>query len=230
MSGSDSSYRDRPGREDKIAIAGGENYFQSPASYFAKIIGKSLADVNATLESSYKKTGKYPYSLAELKSTLKAHGIEFNALRDPWDMPYEAVFSADRNQDVLELRSAGPDKVRNTADDFVVTTVRRPNYLVLLLANSVRIKTYSVYPDRPQRVTQAIPVTQHGAYVHVMSSGPSGDGKAPFSVADFGGVLAEQTSRDLMPTSATDRTSLANGTGGIKGQVSDPSGAVVGGV
>jgi hypothetical protein len=463
VSDSDSSYHQVQGREDKIEIAGGENYFQSPATYFAKIIEKSLADVNATLEGSYHKTGKYPCSLEELKGALKANGIEFDALRDPWDMPYEAAFSADRNQDVLELKSAGPDKVRNTADDFVVTTVRRPNHLVSLLndayrntedyphnltelkttfrgkgidfdalrdpwgapyeavfsvqgqfdvleirsagpdgqrgtqddfpvatvwrayfgktahaidrvvqnyftqtgkyireyetlrkellkekidlatvrdpwgnrhrydfrvegnffalqvmsagpdgvfsteekpssddlsvgysriqyfqresaaidaalaehfrktgvfpatteqlqpvldtaklsaedlkdpwglpyyftfnegafyANSVHIKTYSVYPDRPRRVSQATPVTEHVAYVHVMSRGPGVDAKFPFSVADFSGLLAEQTSRDLTPAPATDRTSLASGTGGIKGQVSDPSGAAVAG-
>jgi A-macroglobulin TED domain/Alpha-2-macroglobulin family/MG2 domain/Carboxypeptidase regulatory-like domain/A-macroglobulin receptor binding domain len=461
---SQSPYRDLEGREDKIEIAGGENYFPSPATYFAKIIEKSLATVNAALESSYKKTGKYPYSLGELKSTLQASGIEFDALRDPWDMPYEAVFSADRNQVVLDLKSAGPDKLRNTSDDFVAMTVRRPNYLVALLdeayrnseeyphnleelkatlrekgvefdvlrdpwgtpyeavfskqrqfdvlelrsagpdgqrgtqddftvamvwrpyfariahaidrvtqnyftltgkyirdykalrkellnekidldglrdpwghqhrfdfridsnffaiqvtsagpdgvfsteektspddlmvcysriqyfqresaaidaalaehflktgifpatteqlqpvldaaklsledlkdpwgqpyyftfnegafyANSVRIKTYSVYPDRPRRVTQAVPVTQHVAYVHLMSRGPIREQRVPFSVADFSGVVAEQTSHDLMPAPAADRSSLTSGTGGIKGQVTDPSGAAVGGV
>lgn len=464
VSDSDSFYRGYQSREDKIEIAGGENYFQSPATYFAKIIEKSLADVNTTLESSYKTSGNYPFSLSELKSTLKAKGIDFDALRDPWDMPYEAVFSASRNQDVLELKSAGPDKLWNTADDFVVMTVRRPNYLVSVLdevyretddhphnlaelrstlqgkgigfdalrdpwgspyeavfsvqqqfdvleirsagpdrekatqddfpvatiwrpyfgkiahaidrvtqnyflqtgkyirdyetlqkellkekidlatlrdpwgnkhrfdfgiqgkfftirvtsagpdgvfgteekpspddlvvgysqmqyfqresaaidaalaesflktgvfptateqlqpvldaaklspqdlkdpwgrpyyftfhegasyTNSVRIKTYSVYPDRPRRVTQATPVTQHVTYVQVMSNGPDEDRKAPFSVAEFSGVLTEETSRDLMPAAVADRTSLASGMGGIKGQVSDPSGAVVVGV
>jgi hypothetical protein len=463
LSEGSSFYRGYHSRDDDIQIAGGENYFQSPATYFAKIIEKNLAGVNAALEASYKNTGKYPYSLTELKSTLRANGIELDALRDPWGMPYVAVFSADRNQDALELKSAGPDKLRNTADDFVVMTVRRPNYLVALLddayrssedyphnldelkatlrakgvdfdalrdpwgapyeavfsiqrqfdvleirsagpdgkhgtqddfpvatvwrpyfgkiahaidratqnyfaqtgkyirdyetlrkevskenidldglrdpwgkpyrydfrieanffviqvdsagpdgvfsteekpspddlmvcysriqyfqresaaidaslaehflqtgifpstpeqlqpvleaaklsvedlkdpwghpyyftfnegayyANGLRIKTYSVYPDRPRRVTQATPVTQHVAYVHVMSNGALPDARAPFSVADFSGVVAEQTSHDLLPAPATDRTSLESGTGGIKGQVTDPSGAAVGG-
>jgi len=105
------AYNDSYGREDKIEIAGGENYFPNPATYFSKIIDKSLNDAKAALESSYKKTGKYPYSLDELKSTLKANGIEFDALHDPWDMPYEAAFLAARNQDVVELKSAGPDKL-----------------------------------------------------------------------------------------------------------------------
>ena len=461
---SQNHYYDSYGREDKVEIAGGENYFPNPATYFSKIIEKSLKDAKAALESSYKKTGKYPFSLAELKSTLKANGVEFDALRDPWDLPYEAAFSARQNQDVLELKSAGPDKMRNTADDFVVLVVQRPNYLVGLLddayrsseeyphdieelkatlrgkgvdfealrdswgtpyeaafsvqgqfdvleirsagpdrkpgtqddfpvatvwrpyfgkiahtidrvtqnyftrtgkyirdyetlqkellkekidldalrdpwgtayrfsfsieanffaiqvtsagpdrvfgtqekpsvddvsvchsriqyfqresaaidaalaqqflktgvfpatteqlqpvleaaklspedlkdpwgrpyyftfsegafyANSVRIKTYSVYPDRPRRVTQATPVTQHVSYVHVMSRGPIREEWTPFSVADFTGVLAEQTSRDLMPAPATDHTSLTSGTGGIKGQVTDASGAAIGGV
>jgi hypothetical protein len=458
------AYNDSYGREDKIEIAGGENYFPNPATYFSKIIDKSLNDAKAALESSYKKTGKYPYSLDELKSTLKANGIEFDALHDPWDMPYEAAFLAARNQDVVELKSAGPDKLRNTADDFVVAVVQHPNYLVPLLddayrnseeyphdihelkatlrgkgvdfdalrdpwgtayeaafsvqgqfdvleirsagpdqkpdtqddfpvatvwrpyfgkiahtidrvtqdyftrtgkyirdyetlqkellkekvdldalrdpwgtayrfyfniegnffaiqvtsagpdrlfstqekpsvddvsvchsriqyfqressaidaalaqqflktgvfpatteqlvpvleaaklspedlkdpwgrpyyftfnegafyANSVHIKTYSVYPDRPRRVTQATPVTQHVSYVHVMSHGPIREEWTPFSVADFTGVLAEQSSHELMPAPATDRTSLTSGTGGIKGQVTDPSGAAIGGV
>jgi hypothetical protein len=461
---SQNPYYDSSGREDKIEIAGGENYFPNPATHFSKIIDKSLKELKAVLDSSYKKIGKYPYSLAELKSTLKASGIEFDTLRDPWDMPYETAFSAQRNQDVLELKSAGPDKVRNTADDFVVAVVQRPNYLVALLdeayrnseeyphdieelkatlrgkgvdfealrdpwgtpyeagfsvqgqfdvleirsagpdrkpgtqddfpvatvwrpyfgkiahtidrvtqnyftrtgkyirdyetlqkellkekidldalrdpwgtayrfsfsieanffaiqvtsagpdrvfgtqekpsvddvsvchsriqyfqresaaidaalaqqflktgvfpatteqlqpvldaaklspedlkdpwgrpyyftfsegafyANSVRIKTYSVYPDRPRRVMQATPVTQHVSYVHVMSRGPIREEWTPFSVADFTGALAEQTSHDLMPAPATDHTSLTSGTGGIKGQVTDPSGAAIGGV
>jgi hypothetical protein len=460
----DSTYSENRDRKDNVEIGGGENYFQDPFQYFAKIIENSLENTTAALEASYKKTGKYPYSLAELRSTLKDNGIDFDALRDPWDMPYEAVFSSQQNQDVLELKSTGPDKLPDTQDDFTATTIRRPNYLDLLLrdsyvktddyphnlaelkatlqekgidfdalrdpwgtpyeavfsvggqfdilriesagpdrqrntrddfpvatiwrpyfgrighaidrvrenyfiqtgryirdyetlrdelgkenidldalrdpwgnkyrydfrveanyfaiqvmsagpdgifwtkekpssddvylwysrmqyfqresaaidtalaehfqktgvfpatteqfqpvleaaklpaedlkdpwgrpyyftfsegsyyASSVSIKTYSVYPDRPRRITEAIPVTQHVAYVHVMSNGPSQDNKAPFSVADFSGVLTERTSKDLVPTATTDRTSLSSGTGGIKGQVIDPSGAVMAGV
>lgn len=457
----DSVYRPYQNRDDTLDISGGENYFQNPSGYFQKIIAKSLENVSATLDASYKKTGKYPFSLAELQSTLKGNGIDFDALRDPWDMPYQPVFSAERNQDVLELKSTGLDKQLDTPDDFTVLTIRRPNFLVAVLnasylrtdhyphnlaelkatlqengidfdalrdpwgtpyeatfsvigqydvlqiqsagpdrqrntkddlsvatisrpyygrvghaidrvkqsyflqtgkyirdfetlrsellkekidldalrdpwenkyrydfliasnffvievmspgpdhlfstekkpsqddlsiwnsrmqyfqresaeidaalaeyflktgifpktteqlqpviaaaklsaedlkdpwghpyyftfneasyyANSVSIKTYSVYPDRPRRTTTAVPVTQLVGYLHVMSEGPDGERKFPFSVADFSGLLTEQTSKDLAPVPAADKTSLSSGTGGIKGQVIDPSGAVI---
>jgi hypothetical protein len=454
-------YRRYQNREDSLEISGGDNYFQNPSGYFQKIIAKSLEHVTEVLDSSYKKTGKYPYSLAELRNTLKENGIDFDALRDPWDMPYQAVFSAAGNQDVLELKSGGPDKQPDTPDDFAVLAIRRQNFLFSVLnasylktddyphnlaelktalqengidfdalrdpwgtpyeatfslnreydvlqiqsagpdrqrntkddlfvatvsrpyygrvglaidrvkqsyftqtgkyirdfetlrsellkekidldalrdpwgnkyrydfliasnffviqvmspgpdhffstennpsyddlyiwnsriqyfqresaefdaalaeyflktgafpktneqlqpviaatklsaenlkdpwgrpyyftfdeesyyANSVRIKTYSVYPDRPRRMTTAVPVTQLVGYVHVMSEGPDGDRKFPFSVADFSGLLTEQTSKDLGPVPAADKPSLSSGTGGIKGRVTDPSGAVV---
>src|SRR5208337_3903504 len=38
---SQNSYSNSYGREDKIEIAGGENYFPNPATYFSKIIEKS---------------------------------------------------------------------------------------------------------------------------------------------------------------------------------------------
>ncbi|HEV3037540.1 MAG TPA: alpha-2-macroglobulin family protein [Candidatus Angelobacter sp.] len=451
-------------REDHIEIRGGENYFADlSATFFEKIIKQSVADTVRALDASYKKTGKYPYSLAELKSTLKDNDIDFDAVRDPWDMPYEVSFSSTQNQDVLELKTMGPDKLPNTKDDFTAATIARPNYLTLILgdsyvktedyphnlvelkatfkekgidfdalrdpwgtpyaaifsvegqydvlriesagpdrerntgddfsvattarpyfgktchaierarqnyftqtgkyvrdhetlrdllrkeqidldalrdpwgnkyrydhmvqqnyfvvmvtsagpdgifgtekrpspddvnvcnsrmqyfqresaaldaalaehfrktgvfpatteqllpvldaaklsaeelkdpwgtpyhftfnegafyANSVGIKSYSVYPDRPHRVTTATPVTQHVAYVHVMSDGPITN-RYGFSVADFSGVLTEQTGRDLAPVPTPESTSLTSGEGGIKGQVTDPSGAAVRGV
>ncbi len=457
-------------RGNETDIAGGEAYFSLPSALFANIIGKSTEAVNAALESSFKKTGKYPYSPGELSNTLKENGIDFDALHDPWGIHFETNFFSDHNQDVVELKSTGPDKQPNTPDDFSVLQVRRPNYLVAALnasyiktddyprnldelkatlrkegidfdalrdpwgtpyeavfslagptlagqhdsleirsagpdrqrnttddfavatmfwpffgkighaidrvtqnyfvktgkyirdyetlraemlsnekidldglrdpwgnqyrydfmvernnfvvrvmssgrdgffstvkkpspddlilwysriqyfqrertaidaalaayfqktgifpasmdqlqpvlalaqlspeelkdpwgrqyfftfakqafyANSVQIKTYSVYPDRPRRITTVVPVTQYVEFMNVMSNGPSEKYKAPFSVAEFSGVMTEQASKDAAPIAAADRTALASGTGGIKGQVTDSSGAVLPGV
>lgn len=457
-------------RENETEIAGGEAYFSAPSALYEKIVRKSTEPVNAALDSSYKKTGKYPFSPGELRSTLKENGIDFDALRDPWGMPFETVFSSERNQDVVELKSTGPDKQSNTQDDFSTLKVLRPNVLVTALnasyratddyprnleqlkatlqkegidfdalrdpwgtpyqavfslagptlggqhdsleirsagpdrqrdtaddftvatliwpffgrvghaidrvnqnyfvraskyirdydtlqkemlsnekidldaardpwgnryrydflvernafvirvvssgrdgvfsteekpspddlilwysriqyfqrestaidnalaayfkkngifpasmdelqpvlalaklspaelkdpwgrqyvftfakqafyANRVQIKTYSVYPDRPRRTTTVVPVTQYIGFIYVMSNGPSEQYKAPFSVAEFSGVMTEQASKDPEPMAAADRTALSNGTGGMKGQVTDSAGAVVPGV
>jgi len=68
---------------------GGENYFPNPATYFFKDHrGKSLNDLESSSRVILReKPANIPYSLAEIeKARSKRMGIEFDALRDPWDM------------------------------------------------------------------------------------------------------------------------------------------------
>ncbi|MFL6216219.1 MAG: carboxypeptidase regulatory-like domain-containing protein [Blastocatellia bacterium] len=50
--------------------------------------------------------------------------IDWPATRDPWQQPYRAEFEVERDQQVLRLRSAGPDKRFDTGDDFVAADMR----------------------------------------------------------------------------------------------------------
>ena len=58
----------------------------------------------------------------ELLATLKSGGIDFESLRDPWDVPYRVAYSTQPRDIVITIYSNGPDKVPNTADDIEVTS------------------------------------------------------------------------------------------------------------
>ena len=57
----------------------------------------------------------------EFLATLKSGGVDFESLRDPWDVPYRVAYSTQPRDSVITIYSNGPDKVPNTADDIEVT-------------------------------------------------------------------------------------------------------------
>jgi hypothetical protein len=77
------------------------------------------------LNRTYRRNYSYPRDMASLKRTLAASGIDFGALRDPWDQPYRAEFATRKSEDILTVRSAGPDKRFGTDDDVTAATVTR---------------------------------------------------------------------------------------------------------
>jgi uncharacterized protein YfaS (alpha-2-macroglobulin family) len=66
----------------------------------------------------------------ELKRFAAAAKLDEGILLDPWNTPYKAELTEDRNDDVVTLTSAGPDKQFGTADDFSVTLLRRNVFAV----------------------------------------------------------------------------------------------------
>lgn len=95
--------------------------------------------------------------------------------------------------------------------------------------DSVRVKTYQEYQNQKERrVTEVTPVTQELAYVDVVSYGPKNSSDAPFQVAEFSRVVAQQNSKDLQKKSTgTIEGPLPSGSGAIRGVVTDPTGAVI---
>jgi hypothetical protein len=96
---------------------------------FALGIDPNIQPIRAALELRYKQKGEYPRTAAALDNYLASAGIQLQNIEDPWGMPYRAGFSVDRDRDVLELLSAGPDKTFGTEDDFVVVTLRWPYFM-----------------------------------------------------------------------------------------------------
>ena len=78
---------------------------------------QQLQPVKELLDNYHKKNSVYP-SQNELLATLIAGGVDFQALRDPWDVPYRFVYSTEPRESVLTIYSNGPDKLPNTADDI----------------------------------------------------------------------------------------------------------------
>jgi len=89
---------------------------------FRNEINPQMNSVRAALTHYYAQNAAYPKT--ELDTFLSSEGIDFSALRDPWNMPFRARFRVDRAQDTLELWTTGPDKKLGTSDDYNVLTMQ----------------------------------------------------------------------------------------------------------
>jgi hypothetical protein len=87
---------------------------------FATEIDPKIQPIRTALDLRYEEKGEYPKTASVLDGYLAAAGYRLQEVKDPWGTPYRGVFSVDREWDVLEIVSAGPDKIPGTEDDFVV--------------------------------------------------------------------------------------------------------------
>jgi hypothetical protein len=98
------------------------------AKLFASEIDPQIVPMRTALANRYRQKSEYPKTPAALEDFLSTAGIAWRDARDPWGTPYHAAFRVSRESDVLEISSAGPDKLLGTADDFVVTTLSWPYF------------------------------------------------------------------------------------------------------
>jgi hypothetical protein len=105
-----------------------EGFAADHAAVFSKLTGLNLKPSNDILESQYKNGGIYPKDIDTLRRILFEAGVDADRLRDPWGTPYTRVFSIDKDDSVLEVVSAGPDKIFTTKDDFTVKRITRPYF------------------------------------------------------------------------------------------------------
>jgi len=81
---------------------------------------QQLQPAKELLDHYDKRNSVYPPE-HEFLATLKSGGVDFESLRDPWDVPYRVAYSTQPRDSVITIYSNGPDKVPNTADDIEVT-------------------------------------------------------------------------------------------------------------
>ena len=114
-------------REHGLApqLFGGLELAGDEAAVFNQLVAAQLALLRMTLDGSYAAQAVYPRDEIVLRNLLLPAGVDFNALRDPWGTPYRLRFSVVRDVDVLEIVSAGADKVFGTADDFTAARFAR---------------------------------------------------------------------------------------------------------
>ena len=96
-----------------------ESVADTPA--FASVAGQ-VQQISATLDRHYASSLEFPQDLSALSRIL---GRQWTDLLDPWGKPYTVEFTVDRENSVITLMSAGPDKRTGTRDDFVAGTFRR---------------------------------------------------------------------------------------------------------
>ena len=75
------------------------------------------------IERALKKLPEFPQTKSAARTALLAANLDPDQQRDPWGTSYHSEFRITRDLGVLSFRSAGPDRIFGTADDFVVDEV-----------------------------------------------------------------------------------------------------------
>jgi hypothetical protein len=77
-----------------------------------------MRPMKAALDAHFEKDRTYATDEISLKAILSATGLNPDDFRDPWDSAYQFSFEFQRTNAYLNVRSAGPDKIPGTGDDF----------------------------------------------------------------------------------------------------------------
>jgi hypothetical protein len=108
-----------------------------------KMVASQLQQMSDSLDRYYARTLEFPRDAAALAQVL---GQQWSALRDPWGVRYEIRFRIERNDNVIEFVSCGPDKRVGTQDDFVAGTLRRSYFAPLETLIKQILKSQQDYP------------------------------------------------------------------------------------
>jgi hypothetical protein len=138
---------------DPFFANSGEDTAEEARESFSKAGVQALAPVKNELDARYLETLDYPRNEAEL---FAAVGKTLSGIQDPWMRAYYPVFSTERENDVLQLMSTGPDKKIGTRDDFCALTVKRKwfgNYEALI---GNRLRGMADYPATREEVLRLL--------------------------------------------------------------------------
>lgn len=113
---------------DRAGVFSADGFETDYQSVFAGLTRQQLEPVGKVLEAQYQKAGLYPASGESFRRLLFESGMDFEQFYDPWGIRFREDFSIERDDLVLEVISAGPDKSFDTQDDFSVARLARPYF------------------------------------------------------------------------------------------------------
>lgn len=116
------------GNDYELTSFESDAYEKDQAEVFGALTSACLKSVKEALDSRYEKTAEYPSDEGALRRFLREAQVNFDRLRDPWNMPYRVLFSSERTDDITDIISTGADKEFGTRDDFRVQRFARPYF------------------------------------------------------------------------------------------------------
>jgi hypothetical protein len=118
--------------------------YETDAKWVYSVYFKKHFDpIEAALTAAYKtKNFEHPRDAASLEKILSAANLNLNALRDPWEQGYRAVFGVEKTQDTVGFMSAGADKIFGTRDDLLVSSMNFTYFTPTGNAIDTAIKNY----------------------------------------------------------------------------------------
>ena len=84
---------------------------------------KSLKPVGNSILAAH--PARLPATIDTTRALVKAAGLDNSVLLDPWSTQYKVQVSVEWNDELLQMTSAGPDKLFGTDDDFTIEVARR---------------------------------------------------------------------------------------------------------
>ncbi len=94
------------------------------------------------LEERYKRDFDHPTDDAALRRILGDAGIDIDAFRDPWGMPFRAEFQISGDDNLVAIKSSGPNKKIGDADDFSAAGIGFDYFKKTGIAIDEAIKAY----------------------------------------------------------------------------------------
>ena len=102
-----------------------ESFATDHKEVFSNLTTLGFQPAKNILDEQYRTSSVFPDNAETLRRLLFEAGLNVDELKDPWGTPYRKLFSIDKDDSVLEVMSAGPDKVFATKDDFSVSRINR---------------------------------------------------------------------------------------------------------
>ena len=96
-----------------------------PEEAFAKILHQQFEPLDSGLRRSMEE-GRWVRNLDDLQTLGHECGVDVKGLLDPWGTPYHYELAFHGTDQILSVKSAGPDKQFDTKDDFQAHVERRP--------------------------------------------------------------------------------------------------------
>ncbi|HRJ89995.1 MAG TPA: MG2 domain-containing protein [Pyrinomonadaceae bacterium] len=96
-----------------------KRYYDEASSAFGVRVSNQFNEIRASLSHTYSnQKGLHAVDEAGLTKILDSFGLDLAAMRDPWGTAYRPEFAVDKTRDIVRIKTAGPDKVFDTRDDF----------------------------------------------------------------------------------------------------------------
>jgi hypothetical protein len=96
--------------------------------HFREELKSELKETRKALVTWAEEKGEYPRDEMEVRVALKAAGIKFEDVCDPWGAPFRAAFGVRGPKNILNLMSNGIDKRAGTEDDFIADRFEWPYF------------------------------------------------------------------------------------------------------
>src|SRR5579871_941298 len=134
-----------------ISSAGPDKRLGTADDYTAlTVTRKWFAEYESLAREALRPCVDYPATPEEFVSLLEAAGIRFDALRDPWGTAMHVVIAHAERTRQVRIISAGPDRVFDTADDFIVAEFIGPYFSALETRIRAILNAAPEFPSTPE--------------------------------------------------------------------------------